>query len=649
MKNTIDVALIGIGGYGAHHLEMVRQLQVAGRVRLSAVIDPLVEKSPHWPGLRAEGVPAFPTLAEFKRAGVPADLAVISSPIAFHAGQSCEAMAMGVNVLCEKPMAATIQDAYRMQAARNAAVKFLEIGYQWSFSGAIQGLKHDILAGRFGAPVRLLTWVGWPRTSAYYGRNTWAGRLCDEAGRWVLDSPVNNATAHYLHNMLFVIGPALNRSATPVTITAECYRANPIENYDAACCRVETQENVDVLFFTAHCVQGEGGPVFRFIFENATVEYKPHGTIIERFTDGHVADYGNPDLDPTRKLIHCVDQCVPGTAAATVCGPEAALAHTLCVNGMQEIPIHDFDPAWIQHQTRASGDTLTFVPGLFDALRQGFEQGRLFSELGLPWACPASRVSLRDYVSFPQSVSTLAPVERSTVADGSAAGGGPTDKPSLRVILVGDSTVADYPLPEPTRGWGQMLPRFLDAGASVVNLAACGRSTKTFIQEKRWEDALHRCRPGDWVLIQFGHNDSHAKDQPESTDAATEYKGYLRRYVDDARCKGARPILVTPMHRRRFDPAGRITQELAPYAEAMQAVAAEKQVLCIDLHRLSGEAMQAMGDAGCADWFCSPADRTHFSEKGALFMARLIAEELQSKQNKGEIRDSIAQSLPVVL
>jgi len=229
---------------------------------------------------------------------------------------------------------------------------------------------------------------------------TWAGRLRDDAGRWVLDSPVNNATAHYLHNMLFVIGPAMARSATPVAITAECYRANPIENYDAACCRVETREKAEILFFTAHCVQEEVGPMFRFIFDNATVEYKPRGNIMARFTDGREVDYGNPDIDPTRKVMHCVDQCVPGTTAATVCGPEAALAHTLCINGMQEIPIRDFDPKWIERRTYDRGETLTFVPGLDEAIRQGGEQGRLFSELCLPWACSASRISLRDDVSL---------------------------------------------------------------------------------------------------------------------------------------------------------------------------------------------------------------------------------------------------------
>lgn len=393
-SDCVNMVMVGIGGYGAYCLELARQVGEGGRLRLAAVIDPMAEDSPQWPRLAAEGVPSFPGLAEYGRSGLAADLAVIASPIAFHADQSAEALAMGMNVLCEKPMAATIEDAYRMRAARDTAGKFLEIGYQWSFSRAIQGLKRDVLAGRLGAPLRLLTWVGWPRTSAYYGRNTWAGRLRDDAGRWVLDSPVNNATAHYLHNMLYVIGPALERSATPVAITAECYRANPIENYDAACCRVETRERAEILFFAAHCVGEEAGPVFRFIFEDATVDYAAHGDIVARFADGREVNYGNPDRDPARKLAHCVERCRAECGAGPVCGPEAAMAHTLCVGGLRDIPIRDLGPEWIECRAHDEGATLTFVPWLNEAMRRGFESSRLFSEMGVPWAGPAMRIPL---------------------------------------------------------------------------------------------------------------------------------------------------------------------------------------------------------------------------------------------------------------
>jgi len=123
----------------------------------------------------------------------------------------------------------------------------------------------------------------------------------------------------------------------------------------------------------------------------------------------------------------------------------------------------------------------------------------------------------------------------------------------IRIVLIGDSTVCNYPVNQPTRGWGQYLPEYFTPGTvTITNLAAAGRSTKTFITEGRWQKALD-LKP-DYILIQFGHNDSHSPDQPEATDPATTYPDYLRRYIDDARAHGATPILITPMVRRTLRP-----------------------------------------------------------------------------------------------
>ena len=183
----------------------------------------------------------------------------------------------------------------------------------------------------------------------------------------------------------------------------------------------------------------------------------------------------------------------------------------------------------------------------------------------------------------------------------------------VRIAVLGDSTVCEYPATSNIRGWGHLR---------VINLAKSGRSTKTFIKEGLWMKTL--AEKPDFVLIQFGHNDSHAKERPESTDAATDYRDFLRRYVDEARAGGATPVLVTPMHRRSFDKDGQVTQELLPYADAMKVVAKEKRVALVDLHAASGELFQKLGDAGSADLNCSATDRTHFSEKDAKVMAELV-------------------------
>ncbi len=211
--------------------------------------------------------------------------------------------------------------------------------------------------------------------------------------------------------------------------------------------------------------------------------------------------------------------------------------------------------------------------------------------------------------------------------------GPPTDRhaPAIRIVILGDSTVCDYPPSSPVRGWGQYLADGFRAPVLVRNLAASGRSTRTFRQEGRLEKAL--AEKADFALIQFGHNDSHGKGRPESTDAETDFKDHLRAYVDAFLEAGTVPVLVTPMHRRTFRD-GKVTTELKPYADAMKAVAAEKKVAVVDLYTRSGALFEQLGEEGSADLNCSPKDRTHFSEKGARAMAALVLEELKKLDSR---------------
>ena len=193
----------------------------------------------------------------------------------------------------------------------------------------------------------------------------------------------------------------------------------------------------------------------------------------------------------------------------------------------------------------------------------------------------------------------------------------------IRIVLAGDSTVADYPAKHTNRGWGQYIgEHFAPGSVEVLNLAKPGRSTKTFIKEGIWQRVLD-AKP-DYVFIQFGHNDSHSQDKPESTGAATDYKDNLRRYVNEARGIGAKLVLVTPMVRRTVDAQGNFTDNLQPYADAMKEVATEKNVPLIDLHALSQALLEKLGKEGSAKMASKKGDDTHFNEKGARAMADLV-------------------------
>jgi lysophospholipase L1-like esterase len=211
------------------------------------------------------------------------------------------------------------------------------------------------------------------------------------------------------------------------------------------------------------------------------------------------------------------------------------------------------------------------------------------------------------------------------------------DTKPLKIALAGDSTVADYPPDSSIEGWGQHIGACFNENVVIKNFAVSGRSTKTFLNEGSWGRLL-KSNP-NCILLQFGHNDSHAKEKPESTDASSDYKDYLRKYADEAKGAGIQILFITPMHRRTFDKDGEPSKELLPYANAMKEIASEKGITCIDLYSSSGILFKRLGDNGSADLSCSPTDRTHFSKKGAETMANLIVDEL--KGSASDLKDSM--------
>lgn len=398
MSEPVRIVLVAVGGYGNTYVNALLDHGAAHGCQIVGIVDPFAEGCRRLAELQSLGIPIYPDLDAFY-AKHTADLAVISSPIHLHTPQTCTALAHGSSVLCEKPLGATYQEAAQIIAARDRAGRFVATGYQWSFNEAILALKGDILAGRFGAPKRLRTLVLWPRNKEYYGRNTWAGMQLDRMGNWILDSPVNNATAHYLHNMLYVLGSQVDRAIRPRTVAAELYRANAITNYDTAAVRVTVAGGAEVLFYTSHAIEHQRGPEFIYEFEKGTVRYGgANKTIVAEFTDGTSRDYGDPQANIPKKLWDAV-AAVRGEGTIS-CGPEAASMHTLVMNGIQDsVPeIIDFSPVV---QAGEGLKSVSVAVGLEEALIQGYDSGRLPHELGLPWARVGQTLCLDDYTAFP--------------------------------------------------------------------------------------------------------------------------------------------------------------------------------------------------------------------------------------------------------
>lgn len=218
-------------------------------------------------------------------------------------------------------------------------------------------------------------------------------------------------------------------------------------------------------------------------------------------------------------------------------------------------------------------------------------------------------------------------------------------KSPVTIYLAGDSTLAaKVPEKRPETGWGEMLEQHFKDGKVVIdNRAQNGRSTKTFISENRWQAIIDSLKAGDYVFIQFGHNDE-SKDKGERYTPPEDYRKNLIRFVSEVRAKRANPILLTPVMRRRFDKDGKFFDTHGEYPEIVRAVAREYKVPLIDMHRASEAVIVRYGVENSRKLFLQLKpnenanypngidDNTHFSPLGAEEMAKLAVAGIREQK-----------------
>ncbi|MBW4891527.1 rhamnogalacturonan acetylesterase [Mucilaginibacter sp. HMF5004] len=210
----------------------------------------------------------------------------------------------------------------------------------------------------------------------------------------------------------------------------------------------------------------------------------------------------------------------------------------------------------------------------------------------------------------------------------------------IKVYMIGDSTMANKsPGVYPETGWGQVFKEYFTGDVTIDNRAQNGRSTKSFINEKRWDDVMSTLQAGDYVIIEFGHNDEKV-EKPNTGTTIDEFKANLLKFVTDARGKGATPILMTPVTRRSFKD-GVLTNSHGLYPDAVRDVATKNNVAFVDMLQKSEKLVKAMGEAPSQslwNWADSGVykgfpkgvkDNTHFNPTGAHKMAELAVEGLK--------------------
>jgi lysophospholipase L1-like esterase len=213
----------------------------------------------------------------------------------------------------------------------------------------------------------------------------------------------------------------------------------------------------------------------------------------------------------------------------------------------------------------------------------------------------------------------------------------------IKIWLIGDSTMAPKQVKAyPETGWGMPFVYFWDSTVTVDNRAMNGRSTRTFIEEKRWEPVMNEMSEGDYVFIQFGHNDE--VPTKKSYVPENDFRNYLVSYISDTRKKKGIPILITPVARRSFDSAGHVVGTHNVYAQIVRDVAKENNVTLIDLDLKSQALLQQMGPEASAYLFnqLTPGehpnypdgvkDNTHFNELGARKMAEIVLEDIRKQE-----------------
>lgn len=388
----ITIGIIGLGGYaGTIRNEVLADMARPNpSMKLVAACD--VDLAPHAAiveELRGRGIQVVQGADAML--ALPMDAAAIPLPIDLHRSMTEKALAAGKAVLCEKPAAGSLADVDGMIAARDRAGRPVVIGFQDIYHPATIALKRRLLAGEIGRVRSASVMACWPRTRTYYSRAAWAG--CKQRnGVWVLDSPLNNAAAHYANALLFLLGAAPYESARTVSLEAELYRAQAIENYDTVSVRAKLAGDVPMLVLLTHACQQRLDPVMTIHGEKGTLtlfgaeraEWKIGGRI-------EVVDRMNPRPHMIQRFAALVRGEADERAVATL---EVARAHSTIVwHASQAAEVVDVPAAFVREADAGTPSARSAITGIEDAFTRCAAEQKMLHESGLvPWSVPARRI-----------------------------------------------------------------------------------------------------------------------------------------------------------------------------------------------------------------------------------------------------------------
>lgn len=371
------IALIGATGYGAIYLQLIREALQRKEIVFSAAVIINQDKVPDLvAGLKASGTVIYESAAEFfAREKGQIDLCLVPTGIQWHARLTISALQAGMNVLVEKPLAGSIADAQAIRNAEAATGHWVAVGFQDIYTLEARWIKNQLLAGVIGE-LRDISMLGlWPRSRAYFERTTWAGRAAAD-GAAVLDSPLNNAFAHFVNLALFFAGETAAESARVRIDSAELFRAHQIEMFDTAVVRGTTDSGARCWFGVSHTIANPRQPEIVLEGTAGRIEWWHEQRCTVLHSDGRSQVFPLPSSDHARMLMFETMLARLRDPQALVCTTSIAEKHTRLIEELQQAgPISQFPAASIDWKHDAeSGSEIPVVQGLADALGVAFKE-----------------------------------------------------------------------------------------------------------------------------------------------------------------------------------------------------------------------------------------------------------------------------------
>lgn len=379
----IKVSLIGVSGYASLYLKNLERLHGEGRLSLVAAL----VHEPHQHAKEIErlqnlGAAIFETAeAFFSHKKGQVDLCCIPTGIPSHGALSCRALETGCNVLVEKPAAASVEEIDQIQATALKEGKKVFVGYQNMYSHEVWDIKEALLAGAIGKVQGLYCMGLWPRSSDYFKRNSWAGRVVLD-GQWIYDSVLHNAFGHFLNLLCFWSGTERNASAKIEQVEAKMYRVLPIESFDTCSVRLVTEAGTEMVMTVSHNSKTTVDPVIRIQGTKGSIEWTPEHYTINGLTQPTVPGV-DASFNKARSTMFDHVVATLNGKEVPVCDLSIARVPTLVVNTMhRDFEINSIDPGLVEAFENDLGPHKA-IKGIEEAVQKAFDQGHLLRPLVL--------------------------------------------------------------------------------------------------------------------------------------------------------------------------------------------------------------------------------------------------------------------------